>query len=50
MLEFGPIIFSHPDRMGSAKPIADGMSKVYVIGVWVELCEHIHRVLSFSID
>lgn len=36
--------------MGSAEPIADGMSKRYVIGVWVELCEDIHRVLNLSID
>lgn len=45
-----PIIFSHPDRMGSAERIADGMSKLYVIGVLVELCEDIHGVLKLSVD
>lgn len=45
-----PIIFSHPDRMGSAEPVADGMSKMYVIHILVELCEDMHSVLKLSID
>lgn len=36
--------------MGSAERIADGMSKLYVIGVLVELCEDIHGVLKLSVD
>lgn len=45
-----PRIFSHPDRKGTAEPVADGMSKMYVMGIWVEPCEDIQRVLNFSID
>lgn len=44
------MIFSHPDGMDSAEPIADGMSKMYVIGVLVELWDDIHRILNLSID
>lgn len=45
-----PRIFSHPDGKGTAEPIADGMVRMCVIGIWVELCEDIQRVLNLSID
>lgn len=33
--------------MGSAEPIADGMTKMYAIDVWVELCEDIQIYSTF---